>query len=124
MTLSGHRSQGWRAAHWSILTRINEPKGGQCSGVAIGLGQRKPRSKMTKPLPLVPELARVGLPLAFVSLVAAAVAGVTTPLFFAIVLSAGLVIVVIRALFPCRPSVPSRLRESDCGLRRYFLSVC
>jgi voltage-gated potassium channel len=55
---------------------------------------------MTKPLPLVPELARVGLPLAFVSLVAAAVAGVTTPLFFAIVLSAGLVIVVIRALFP------------------------
>jgi voltage-gated potassium channel len=55
---------------------------------------------MTKPLPLAPELARVGLPLAFVSLIAAAVAGVTTPLFFAIVLSAGFVIIAIRALFP------------------------
>ena len=46
------------------------------------------------------ELARVALPLGFVALVAAAVAGVTSPLFFAMVLSAGLVIVVIRALFP------------------------
>jgi voltage-gated potassium channel len=55
---------------------------------------------MTKPLHLAPELARIGLPLAFVFLVAAAVAGVTTPFFFAIVLSAGLVIVVVRALFP------------------------
>ena len=46
------------------------------------------------------ELARVTLPLALVALVAAAVAGVTSPLFFAMVLSAGLVIAVIRALFP------------------------
>jgi voltage-gated potassium channel len=55
---------------------------------------------MTKPRHWVPELARVALPLAFVSLVAAAVAGITTPLFFAMVLSAGLVIAVIQALFP------------------------
>ena len=48
----------------------------------------------------VSELARVTLPLALVALVAAAVAGVTSPLFFAMVLSAGLVIAVIRALFP------------------------
>ncbi|HAH64457.1 MAG TPA: hypothetical protein DCL72_03040 [Rhizobiales bacterium] len=45
-------------------------------------------------------MARVTLPLALVALVAAAVAGVTSPLFFAMVLSAGLVIAVIRALFP------------------------
>ena len=55
---------------------------------------------MTKPPHWVSELARVAVPLAFVSIVAAAVAGITTPLFFAMVLSAGLVIVVIRALFP------------------------
>jgi voltage-gated potassium channel len=55
---------------------------------------------MTKPSHWVSELARVALPLAFVSLVAAAVAGIASPLFFAMVLSAGLVIVVIRALFP------------------------
>ena len=55
---------------------------------------------MTKPRHWVPELARVALPLAFVSLVAAAVAGITTSLFFAMVLSAGLVIAVIQALFP------------------------
>jgi voltage-gated potassium channel len=48
----------------------------------------------------VSELGGVALPMAFVSLVAAAVAGITSPLFFAIVLSAGVVIVVIRALFP------------------------
>jgi len=48
----------------------------------------------------VSELARVTLPLALVALVAAAVAGVTSPLFFAMVLSAGLGIAVIRALFP------------------------
>jgi voltage-gated potassium channel len=46
------------------------------------------------------ELARVALPLAFVALVAAAVAGISSPLFFAILFSAGLVIVVVRALFP------------------------
>ena len=57
-------------------------------------------TKMTKPPHWVSELVRVTLPLVFVSLVAAAVAGITTPLFFAMVLSAGLVIVVIRALFP------------------------
>ena len=55
---------------------------------------------MGQPQHWAPELARVTLPLAFVALVAAAVAGVTSPLFFAMVLSAGLVIVVIRALFP------------------------
>ena len=60
----------------------------------------KAKTKMTKPPDWVSELARVAVPLAFVSLVAAAVAGITTPLFFAMVLSAGLVIVVIRALFP------------------------
>ena len=55
---------------------------------------------MTKPSPWVSELARVAVPLLFVSIVAAAVGGITTPLFFAMVLSAGLVIVVIRVLFP------------------------
>jgi voltage-gated potassium channel len=60
----------------------------------------KDKTKMTKPSHWVSELARVALPLAFVSLVAAAVAGIASPLFFAMVLSAGLVIVVIRALFP------------------------
>ena len=55
---------------------------------------------MTKPSHWVSELARVALPLVFVSLVAAAVAGITTPLFFAMIFSAALVIVVIRALFP------------------------
>jgi voltage-gated potassium channel len=64
------------------------------------VGQLKAKTKMTKPPDWVSELARVAVPLAFVSLVAAAVAGITTPLFFAMVLSAGLVIVVIRALFP------------------------
>ena len=48
----------------------------------------------------ISELTRVTLPLAFVALVAAAVAGITSPLFFAMVISASLVIVVIRALFP------------------------
>ena len=60
----------------------------------------KDKTKMTKPSHWVSELARVALPLAFVSLVAAAVAGITTPLFFAMIFSAALVIVVIRALFP------------------------
>ena len=55
---------------------------------------------MNKPPQWLSELSRVALPLAFVSIVAAAVGGITTPLFFAMVLSAGLVIVVIRALFP------------------------
>src|SRR5262245_2381913 len=55
---------------------------------------------MTKPRYWVFELTRVALPLAFVSLVAAAVAGISSPLFFAILFSAGLVIVVVRALFP------------------------
>jgi voltage-gated potassium channel len=55
---------------------------------------------MNKPRPWLSELARVALPLAFVSIVAAAAAGITTSLFFAMVLSAGFVIAVVRALFP------------------------
>jgi voltage-gated potassium channel len=55
---------------------------------------------MTKPRHWVFELTRVTLPLAFVALVAAAVAGVTSIFFLAILFSAGLVIVVVRALFP------------------------
>ena len=55
---------------------------------------------MTKPRHWVFELTGVALPLAFVALVAAAVAGVTSALFFAILFSAGMVIVVVRALFP------------------------
>lgn len=55
---------------------------------------------MRQPQHWAPELARVTLPLAFVAFVAAAVTGVTSPLFFAMVLSASLVIIVIRALFP------------------------
>jgi voltage-gated potassium channel len=47
-----------------------------------------------------PDLSRVLLSLAFVSFVAAAVAGIASPLFFAILLSACLVIAVMRALFP------------------------
>jgi hypothetical protein len=55
---------------------------------------------MNKPPQWLSELSRVALPLAFVSIVAAAAAGIATPLFFAMVLSAGFVITVIRALFP------------------------
>src|SRR6516165_7880119 len=58
-----------------------------------------PKNMNKRPLWLS-ELARVALPLAFVALVAAAVAGISSPLFFAILFSAGLVIVVVRALFP------------------------
>ena len=60
---------------------------------------------MTKPLHLAPELARIGLPLAFVFLVQP-VAGITSPLFFAILLSAGLGIVVVRILFPAARLFP------------------
>jgi voltage-gated potassium channel len=55
---------------------------------------------MKRPPLWLRELARVALPLAFVSLVAAAVAGIPSPLFFAILFSAALVIVVVRMLFP------------------------
>src|SRR5262245_47312648 len=55
---------------------------------------------MNKPQLWLSEFARIALPLGFVSLVAAAVAGISSPLFFAILFSAGLVIVVVRALFP------------------------
>ena len=58
-----------------------------------------PKNMNKRPLWLS-ELARVALPLAFVALVAAAVAGISSPLFFSILFSAGLVIVVVRALFP------------------------
>jgi voltage-gated potassium channel len=46
------------------------------------------------------ELARIASSLAFVLIVAAATAGVGSPVFFAIVLSAGLAIVFIQTLFP------------------------
>jgi hypothetical protein len=59
----------------------------------------KPKN-MNKPSQWLSELTRVALPLAFVSIVAAAASGIATPLFFAIVLSAGFVIAVVRALFP------------------------
>jgi voltage-gated potassium channel len=49
---------------------------------------------------LVSELARIALSLAFVFVVAVATAGVDSPLFFAILLSAGLAILFIQALFP------------------------
>ena len=55
---------------------------------------------MKRPTLWLSELARVALPLAFVSLVAAAVAGISSPLFFAILFSAALVIVVVWTLFP------------------------
>ena len=47
-----------------------------------------------------PDLGRATLSLAFVSFVAAAVAGIASPLFLAILLSACLVIAVMRTLFP------------------------
>jgi voltage-gated potassium channel len=47
-----------------------------------------------------PDLGGVILSLAFVSFVAAAVAGIASPFFFAILLSACLVIAVMRILFP------------------------
>jgi voltage-gated potassium channel len=47
-----------------------------------------------------PDLGRIILSLAFVSFVAAAVAGIASPFFFAILLSACLVIAVMRTLFP------------------------
>ena len=50
--------------------------------------------------PWLSDLGRAVLSLAFVSFVAAAVAGIASPLFFAIVFSACLVIAVMRALFP------------------------
>ena len=49
---------------------------------------------------LMSELLRSGLSLAFVFLVAVATAGIFSPLFFAILLSAGLAIAFIQALFP------------------------
>jgi voltage-gated potassium channel len=49
---------------------------------------------------LLSEVARIALSLAFVFLVGVATAGIGSPLFFAILLSAGLAIVVIPALFP------------------------
>ncbi len=45
-------------------------------------------------------LARIGLSLAFVFVVAVATAGLGSPLFFAILVSAGLAILFIQALFP------------------------
>jgi voltage-gated potassium channel len=66
----------------------------------------KDKTKMTKPSHWVSELARVAVPLAFVSIVAAAVGRITTPLFFAMIFSAALVIVVIRALFPAGQLFP------------------
>jgi len=53
-----------------------------------------------KPSAQLPDLARATLALAFVCFVAAAVAGVGSPFFFAILLSACLVIAVMRVLFP------------------------
>jgi len=49
---------------------------------------------------LVSEVARIALSLAFVFIVAVATAGIGSPLFFAILLSAGLAIAFIPALFP------------------------
>ena len=65
----------------------------------------KPKN-MNKPPQWLSESASVALPLAFVSIVAAAVAGITSPLFFAILLSAGLGIVVVRILFPAARLFP------------------
>jgi voltage-gated potassium channel len=48
----------------------------------------------------LPQLARVAPSLAFLFLVAAATAGIFSPLFIAILLSAGLAIAAIQALFP------------------------
>ena len=59
---------------------------------------------MKKPSTWLPDLGRAGLSLAYVVFVAAAVAGIASPLFFAIVLSACLVMAVMRTLFP-----PSKL---------------
>ena len=61
---------------------------------------------MNRPPQWLSESANVALPLAFVSIVAAAVAGITSALFFAILLSAGLVIVVVRILFPAARLFP------------------
>jgi voltage-gated potassium channel len=55
---------------------------------------------MEQPRHFGQELARVAPTLVFVFLVAVATAGITNPLFWAIVLSAALAIAVIRALFP------------------------
>lgn len=48
----------------------------------------------------VPDLARIAISLAFLFLVAVATAGIASPLFPAIMLSAGLAIATIQALFP------------------------
>jgi voltage-gated potassium channel len=48
----------------------------------------------------LPQLARVALSLAFLFLVAVATAGIFSPLFIAILLSAGFAIAAIHALFP------------------------
>jgi voltage-gated potassium channel len=77
-----------------------EPRPTRTKPRAVMGWSTKDKTKMTKPSHWVLELARVALPLVFVSLVAAAVAGIATPLFFAMIFSAALVIVVIRALFP------------------------
>jgi voltage-gated potassium channel len=48
----------------------------------------------------VPDVARLAVSLAFLFLVAVATAGISSPLFFAILLSAGLAIAAIQAMFP------------------------
>jgi Ion channel. len=65
------------------------------SGRPIAKLAQKKRSS-----PWLSDLGRAVLSLAFVSFVAAAVPGIASPLFFAIVFSACLVIAVMRALFP------------------------
>src|SRR6188768_418495 len=64
-------------------------------GVPIAKLAQKKRSS-----PWLSDLGRAVLSLAFVSFVAAAVAGIASPLFFAIVFSACLIIAVMRTLFP------------------------
>jgi len=66
-------------------------------------GRWRPIAKLAqkkRSSPWLSDLGKAVLSLAFVSFVAAAVAGIASPLFFAIVFSAGLVIAVMRALFP------------------------
>jgi hypothetical protein len=98
------------------LIRLKEAIGGNRLGGGCGIHLIAPRPRrfatklkpknMNKLPQWLSESAGVALPLAFVSIVAAAVAGITSPLFFAILLSAGLGIVVVRILFPAARLFP------------------
>ena len=71
---------------------------------------------------VLPEWARFALSLVFLFVVAVATAGLGTPFFLAIMLSAAVAIAVLQLLFPVGRLFPIALCQSDRGLCRDFLA--